>query len=136
MNDKAPFFLLFGLTVVLVFVIGLRYGQYVERTNTQNAVVASSTPEPKMIPKKPVGYSSFKHNGCGVELLIPTSLSKASESSTSAVFHDESRAVLSFSCGTTGTGSARLNPYTGKNIYFSVTDSLKPLVDKTLTFLR
>ena len=136
MSKKAPLVLLVSLTCILVFVIGLRYGQYVERTNKQNAVVASITPEPKMIPKKPVGYSSFKHKGCGVELLIPTSLSKASESSTSAVFHDESRAVLSFSCSSTGTGSARLNPYTGKNIYFSVTDSLKPLVDRTLTFLR
>lgn len=134
--QKAPLILLITLTCILVFVIGLRYGQYVERTNKQNAVGVSITPAPKTIPKKPVSYSSFKHKGCGVEILIPTSLSKASESSTSASFKDESQSVLSFRCDRTGTGSAKVNPYTGRSVYFSVANSLKPLVDKTLTFLK
>lgn len=129
--------LLFGLTVVLIFIVGVRYGQHVESTNKQNAYNFSLTPLPQpTIQPKQIKYGVYAHKLCKVEFVIPDTLKKIKESSTSAVFQDNLETVLTLNCDKNGSGSAKLNPYTGKQIYFTVDKSLEALLDNSLTFLR
>lgn len=135
--QKTPLILLLSLTAVLIFIVGIRYGQHVESTNKQNAYNFSLIP--KVVPSTPakqIKYGVFTHKPCKVEFVIPDNLKKTTESSVSAVFQENSKNVLSFICDQTGSGSAELNPYTGKKIYFTVDPSLKALLDNSLTFLR
>ena len=137
MKNKAPLALLFGLTAILIFIVGVRYGQHVESTNKQNAFNLSLTPQQQpTVPVKKLQYNVYTHKPCRVEFVIPNSLKKTKESSTSAIFQDNSKDVLTFTCDQTGSGSAKLNPYTGKQIFFIVDDSLKALVNSSLTFLK
>lgn len=135
--NKAPLLLLVVLTCILVFVIGLRYGQYVERTNKQNAAAAQLTPSPTTQPaKQNKGFRTFSHVQCGFQVLLPNSFEKGKQSSTSASFLDEGASVASFSCDKVGTGSAKTSPYTGKKIFYTADAAVLPLIEKTLTFLK
>lgn len=129
--------LLFGLTLALIFIVGVRYGQHVESTNEQNAYNFSLTPQPQLtIQPKQIKYGVYTHKLCKVEFVIPDTLKKIKESSTSATFQDNLETVLALTCDRNGSGSAKLNPYTGKQVYFTVDKSLKALLDNSLTFLR
>ncbi|MFZ1549724.1 MAG: hypothetical protein WAT72_00735 [Microgenomates group bacterium] len=137
MKNRAPLALLFGLTAVLVFIVGVRYGQHVESTNKQNAYNFSLTPLPQPTTQpKQVKYSMFTHKLCKISFVIPDTLKKIKESSVSAIFEENSNTVLSFTCDKNGSGSAKLNPYTGKQTFFTVDKSLQTLIDNTLTFLK
>ena len=135
--QKTPLILLLSLTAVLIFIVGIRYGQHVESTNKQNAYNFSLTPLPQpTIQPKQIKYGVYTHKLCKVEFVIPDSLKKIKESTVSASFTGNSGEDLSFSCDKTASGTAELNPYTGKTIYFNVTKDLQALLDSTLTFLR
>ncbi len=134
---KTPIILLLSLTAVLLFIIGVRYGQHVESTNKQNAynfnLSAKITPTTKT---KQVRYITYSHKQCKVEFVIPDTLEKTKESTVSASFKGALGENLSFSCDKAASGTAELNPYTGKTIYFNVTKDLQKLLDSTLIFLR
>jgi len=135
--QKTPLILLLSLTAVLIFIVGIRYGQHVESTNKQNAYNFNQAT--KVAPTaqiKQVKYITYSHKQCKVEFVIPDSLKKMKESTVSAAFEGLSGENLSFSCDKTASGTAELNPYTGRTIYFSVTKDLQKLLDSTLIFLR
>lgn len=135
--QKTPLILLLSLTAVLIFIVGIRYGQHVESTNKQNAYNFSLTPLPQpTIQLKQIKYGVYTHKLCKVEFVIPDTLKKIKESTASAVFQDNLETVLALNCDKNGSGSAKLNPYTGKQVYFTVDKSLKALLDNSLTFLR
>lgn len=137
MKNKAPMLLLLGLTLVLIFIVGVRYGQHVESTNKQNAYNFKLTTQvtPTTQPKQ-VKYVKYSHKQCKVEFVIPDSLKKLKESTVSASFEGTVGENLSFSCDKTASGTAELNPYTGRTIYFNVTKDLQELLESTLIFLR
>ena len=135
--QKTPLILLLSLTAVLIFIIGIRYGQHVESTNKQNAYNFSLTPLPQPTTQpKQIKYGVYTHKLCEVEFVIPDNLKKLKESTVSATFEGVSGENLSFSCDKIASGTAELNPYTGRTIYFNVTKDLQKLVESTLTFLR
>lgn len=146
MKNKAPLALLFSLTAILVFIVGVRYGQHVESTNKQNAYNFSLTPagqsplggaQPQPTTQtKQIKYGVFTHKQCKVSFVIPDTLTKTKESSVSAAFEDSAEQVLSFTCDKNGSGSAKLNPYTGKSVFFTVEKSLQALIENSLTFLK
>lgn len=135
--QKTPLILLLSLTAILIFIIGIRYGQHVESTNKQNAYSFKLATQvtPTMQPKQ-VKYITYSHKQCKVEFVIPDSLKKLKESTVSASFKGVTGENLSFSCDKTASGAAKFNPYTGRQIYFTVDSSLKALLDNSLTFLR
>ena len=137
MKNKAPILLLFGLTLALIFIVGVRYGQHVESTNKQNAYNFKLTTQvtPTTQPKQ-VKYITYSHKQCKVEFVIPDNLKKLKESTVSAAFEGAAGENVSFSCDKTATGTAELNPYTGGTVYFKVTKDLQALLDSTLIFLR
>jgi len=137
MKNKAPILVLSVLTIILVFIVGIRYGQHVESTNKQNAYNFNlATKIVPTTPPKQVEFVTYSHKQCKVEFVIPDSLKKINESSDSASFKGSSGENLSFSCDKTATGTAQLNPYTGQKVFFTISDGLSPLLKNTLEWLR
>ena len=135
--QKTPLILLLSLTAVLIFIVGIRYGQHVESTNKQNAynfklaTQVTPTTQPNQIK-----YITYSHKQCKVEFVIPDSLKKLKESTVSASFKGDMGENLSFSCDKTASGTAKFNPNTGRATYFNVTKDLQKLLESTLIFLR
>jgi len=137
MKNKAPILVLSILTTILVFIVGVRYGQHVESTNKQNAYnFKLATKIVPTAPRKQVKFVTYSHKQCKVEFVIPDSLKKLVESSVSASFKGDSGESLSFSCDKNATGTAELNPYTGRKVFFTISNELSPLLKNTLKWLR
>ncbi len=147
MKNKAPLFLLFGLTLALIFIVGVRYGQHVEKTNKQNAYIVSLTPLPRPTAGSiKLTFKTFEHKPCGIQFTYPDSLTKKTESTTSAQFVQDEVLKLGMSCDKTNpftqavsedktaTSVAKLNLLTGKQIYFFVSRDLLPLLESSLKF--
>jgi hypothetical protein len=82
-----PYLFLALLCGILLFIVGVRYGQRVEQVNKTVKYLVSIPPTPTTAPTtSPLSYSDYTHPGCKVSFLIPSSLEKTSESSSSAVF--------------------------------------------------
>ena len=96
---KTSIIFLLILIVILVFIIGVRRGQQVEKTNKIiNYLISlppSQTPQPT---QKPLEFKTYKNNVCGIQFLYPIQFNKSSESSDSAHFSEKDEVALSFSC--------------------------------------
>ncbi len=75
-----PYFLLTILAVLLFFILGVRYGQRVEKENKKINYILSLTPTKSPTPTKeaspsaiPSGFKKFLDKECGVEFLYPES---------------------------------------------------------------
>ncbi len=152
------------LIFILIFVVGFRLGQNVEQTNkTIDSIdkYISAHPTPTLAPTKSIlGFKLYQNKDCGLQFLIPSSLAKE-VSSTSATFSDGKSDVLKYDCRLASpftpnkdkavkivfqkrnveaekqgqlTSFQVYNPIKGRYIYFSVDQSLYPLLDKTLEF--
>lgn len=85
-----PYLFLALLCGVLLFIVGVRYGQRVEQVNKTVSYLISIPPTPTSLPtSSPLSFSDYTHSGCKVSFLIPSSLEKTSESSNSAVFSSQ-----------------------------------------------
>lgn len=84
---KTSLILLLILFVILVFIVGVRYGQRVEKTNKIiNYLISlppTQTPQPT---QKRLEFKEYRHTGCKIQFLYPTFLTKTEESSVSARF--------------------------------------------------
>ena len=147
MKSKAPLLLLFALTLALIFIVGVRYGQHVEKTNKQNAYIVSLTPQPQPTAETiRLTFKTFKHKPCSIQFTYPDSLTKKTESTTSARFVQNEVLKLGMSCDKvnpfieltkedkTATSVAKFNTLTGKQIYFFVSKDLLPLIESSLKF--
>ncbi|KKQ01665.1 MAG: hypothetical protein UX17_C0038G0004 [Parcubacteria group bacterium GW2011_GWC2_45_7] len=86
MKNKS-YVLLFLLILILIFIIGVRYGQKVEKTNKAINYLLSITPTQPVtvVPAKPLEFQNYTNKTCGISFLYPNSLT-VQESSNSAVF--------------------------------------------------
>ncbi len=151
-NRTKPFLFIATLVVVLMFIVGFRSGQQVEKRNKEIDFIISLTPAPSATPTitptpKTLGYKTYVHKQCGVQLVLPTSLQKTKETSNSAKFEELEEVRLALSCdkkdpftkalneNKTATGVGRLNPITGRRTYFFVSKDLLPLLTNTLKFV-
>jgi len=142
-----PYILLFALMLVLIFIIGVRYGQNVEKTNkTINAYLLSITPKPSPT-TIPLQFKTYHSKTCGISFLYPDSLTKEKETSLSARFDEDKNPVLEFECEknnyltpTAATADSqtailtKINTKNGKRIIFTISRSLQPLIEKSLEF--
>lgn len=69
-----PYIFLLVLVAILIFILGTRYGQNVEKTNkTINYLI--SLPPTKPPPKiKPLDYLTYKSTTCGISFIYPNNL--------------------------------------------------------------
>lgn len=101
MSKKSiPYIFLAFLAAVLLFILGVRYGQRVEKVNKTISYLVSLPPSPTLAPTlPPLGFSTFTHASCGASFLIPNLIEKTSESSTSALFSSkEKKLAIALAC--------------------------------------
>jgi len=101
MSKKSlPYFFLAFLFVVLVFILGVRYGQQVEKVNKNVSYLMSLPPSPTIAPTAPpLAFSEYAHEGCKVSFLIPNELEKTTESTSSALFSSRNKKLgIALSC--------------------------------------
>jgi hypothetical protein len=95
-----PYFFLAFLFAILLFILGIRYGQRVELANKTIRYLVSIPPTPTLQPTiASLSFSDYTHSGCAISFLIPSSLEKTKESSTSALFVDiKKQLAIAVSC--------------------------------------
>ncbi len=101
MSKKSiPYLFLAFLTALLLFILGVRYGQRVEKVNKTISYLISLPPSPTVAPTlPPLGFSTYTHADCGIAFLLPNLIDKTNESTTSALFSTkEKKLALALSC--------------------------------------
>jgi hypothetical protein len=148
----APYIFLAVLALIVIFFGGFRAGQFVEHEN--KAIDARLALTPHLSPTAimvqptdvPLGFKTYLHKECGVQFTYPTTLKKTKESSTSAQFEEDEFVKLAVSCDkkdpfgqmvkedSSSTESSKINPLTGRKIYFFNSKELQTLVDTSVKF--
>ena len=96
MQKSGPYYLITILLLILFFIVGVRYGQRVEKKNKEVSAILSITP--KQMPKE---YKKYKNDFCNLEFTYPSKLKIGKETTSSAEFRSKNNEVLNFSCGAT-----------------------------------
>ena len=97
MKSRGPYYLITALLLILFFIVGVRYGQRVEKTNKSISQTLSITPKPTSsidISK----FKSYKSNLCDMEFLYPSKLEIIDNATPSANLESEKEVVFSFLC--------------------------------------
>jgi hypothetical protein len=97
MQRRGPYFLITALLLILFFIVGVRYGQRIERTNESVSYTLSITPTPPSI----IDISKFEKyesSLCDLEFLYPKSLVILDETTPSANLELQEDIVFSFLC--------------------------------------
>jgi hypothetical protein len=77
MNKKVTPYLFLGiLLLILIFILGVKYGKKVEVTNRELKFIhgLTLTPTPSPIPTKPVAFSMYTNKECGIQFLYTKEL--------------------------------------------------------------
>jgi hypothetical protein len=99
MNKKlGPYFLLGFLFVILVFIVGVKYGKRVESTNKVIDFALSIPPTKPPTPTVPISFKTLTNKGCGVQFLYPETLKVATNSTEEAALKDGAAAVVQINC--------------------------------------
>lgn len=158
-----PYLFLSILTLILFFIIGIRYGQHVEKTNKITSYLISIAPSGTTAPTQPpLAFKTYKQSSCGVQFLLPESYKVEKESTDGAMIQENNIIKISFECtkqltlsqptpGTTTLSFQKKtiavsetndkyiftlrNPYNNFPVTFSVEKALYPLLEKSLEFV-
>lgn len=161
-RKTTPYFFLGFLLLILLFIVGVRYGQHVEKTNKLTSylvsIAPSATPAPSTVP---LAFKTYKHTPCGVQFLLPSSFTTVKEGTEGAMLQDAGTIKVSFECQkkpsvTQPTTSQTIsfqkkmipvsemnsfyvftlrNPYNNLPVVFSVEKALFPLLEKSFEFV-
>lgn len=161
-RKTTPYFFLGFLLLVLLFIVGVRYGQHVEKTNKFTSYLVSIVPSATLAPSTvPLAFKTYKHASCGVQFLLPTSFTTVKEGTEGAMLQEGGTIKISFECQrqptvTQSTTSQTIsfqkkmmpvkevnyhyiftlrNPYSNLPVEFSVEKGLLPLLEKSLEFI-
>ncbi len=88
MNKKGPYILLGVLLLILIFILGVRYGQSVEKTNKTVNYVLSLTPKltpSPFPPPTPITYATSSSKTWRIKYTYPSNLKVKEDPSKSAV---------------------------------------------------
>lgn len=114
-----PYIFLGVLILILIFVGGVQYGKVVEKQNKAISFVLSITPTQKPMPvsEKMVSLSPYVNKSCGIQFLYPSNVEKTKESTSSALFMQKNKQILSLTCDPKDTQTI--------NDFKNATDSMK-----------
>lgn len=146
-----PYVFLFVLLVVLFFILGVRYGQQVEKTNKTINYLISIPPTKPPPTATPLKFDTYKNSDCGVSFMYPSTATSTADfdidcqkdSRFLSILKDPNVATEEMTLlnkKIKGKSQAdrlifsSLNLRNGKTVYFSITRTLFPLFDKTLEF--
>ena len=101
-TNSAPYILLGVLFFILIFIVGTRYGQRVEKTNKQISYMLSTTPKNPKPTASEIKYQTYQNKSCALEFLYPSVFIKDKETTSSASFVSnfisKNKLEISFSC--------------------------------------
>ena len=98
MQKNGPFYLISGLLLILFFIVGVRYGQRVEKTNKNISAILSTTPKQAPPGESKIDYKTYKNDFCALKFSYPDYLKLSKETTSSAEFKSKNNSVLNFSC--------------------------------------
>jgi len=149
---KGPLFLIVFLLVILFFILGVRYGQKVEKVNKTMNYYLSLPPSQPPATSTPLKFENYSLKGCGIKFLYPTNLKIEAEATYSALFSENKKEAININCeaknklakilgdNKTATTEGNMttfkvfNSINGKYVYFSLTNSLYSLINSSLKF--
>jgi len=106
---KTSIIFLLILFIVLIFIIGVRYGQRVEKTNKIINYLISLPPSPTLQPtQKPLEFKTYSIKDCGISFLYPQNL-KLKSASEEATFKEDDQTKIEISCSKKNKISAILD---------------------------
>ncbi|OGK42426.1 hypothetical protein A2954_01115 [Candidatus Roizmanbacteria bacterium RIFCSPLOWO2_01_FULL_37_12] len=111
---KASILFLLILFIILVFIIGVRRGQQVEKTNKTINYLISIPPSATLQPTQiPLEFKEYIHKGCGLKFLYPSSFLLEKNSSTSGSLRDDktNNDQLVFNCGSSSGNNKNMPPH-------------------------
>lgn len=87
---SAPYLFLFSLALILVFILGVRYGQRVEKTNKAIDYVLKLTPtrSPVTPTPTPIQYATSEGRIWRIKFIYPSFLKLREDASHSAVIFE------------------------------------------------
>lgn len=98
MQRRGPYFLITALLLILFFIVGIRYGQRIEKTNTEVSLLRlTTTPSPS--PSIDLSdFEKYESKLCDLEFLYPSKLDIINETTASSELVSEKDIVFSFLC--------------------------------------
>ena len=70
-HKPGPYVLLISLSLILIFILGVRYGQSVEKTNKKIDFILSITPTRQPTPTPTLGFQEYKSKKWGIKYTFP-----------------------------------------------------------------
>ena len=96
---KKALFFLFFLFTILAFIIGVRYGQRVEKANKIIDFRLSLPPSPTSQPtQQPLEFKTLTHKQCSLQFVYPNFLNQEKATSTSAKLTKENQRQFEVYC--------------------------------------
>ena len=142
-----PYVFLLVLVVILIFILGVRYGQKVEKTNKTINYLISLPPTKPPLPSIALETKKYLHEGCTVSFMYPAWWKTEKQSTQSADFYFENKSVMTLQCNKTNSSDKpktnwlttfqKKDPKTGMMVTISINDSQKnwfQLIEKTFEF--
>ncbi len=97
-TKRGPFILIALLLIVLIFIVGVRYGQRVQTTNKAISLILSQAPSQPTATSVPLRFSTYTSKGCGFEVLYPSTVDIVKESTSEAKLIDGGALTVAASC--------------------------------------
>lgn len=98
-RSKGPVILLVSLSLVLFFILGVRYGQRVEKQNKEVETLLKTSPPISPQPTVVTSFKKYESAGCNLEFVYPASYTLLKEQDESVSFStNREDAGLAFSC--------------------------------------
>lgn len=161
-RKHVPYLFLILLTIILFFIIGVRYGQKVEKANKTIDLLVSIAPTTTTAPtSRPLAFKTYARSACGIRFLYPSTLEIDREGTNGAMLREKEAVKLSFDCDpknktvVQATDGARMtfqkqsvtatlkndmyfmsvrHPLSGRIILISVDKTYYPLLEKSIEF--
>jgi hypothetical protein len=147
-----PYVFLFILLIVLFFILGVRYGERVEKTNKTINYLVSIAPTKPIPTQLPLKFETYKNSDCGVNFMYPSTATSTADfevdcqkkSRFLSILNDVNIAteeVILQNKKIKGKNQndrlifSSINFRNGKTVYFSITRTLFPLFNKTFEFV-
>jgi hypothetical protein len=80
-----PIFFLFALIIILAFILGVRYGQRVEKNNETIDYLLSITPTKAPTPTPLLKYKEYKSKKWGLKFTLPENLEVKEDATSPAI---------------------------------------------------
>jgi len=97
-NQYAPYIFLGILLTVFVFILGLRYGQKVEKTNKAINYLISLPPTKSVPTNIPLEFKTYENKDCHIRFLYPSELIIKNVGSNSAELVEDKMTTIKLSC--------------------------------------